>query len=608
MKRERTLNLAWPLVVLLAVLLLGGGAWGVGAILFEDPATRKSYPSKTVAGYLGAASGGLVEVQTMAQPTQGQVLIAGCGTDTATGTATVTCARFGASASGLPSGTPGQVPTISAVTATGTVTATATQTSTGTGTVTYTLTSTGTVTTTATEYTATNGTVDFDPLGIYYVSSAPSEGTLEGPGDPSSGRWARSVSSYTGGLRYLYYEGTCSSGNDALIMDMTELGPLGLSTTLENNAIWPGGNWLADLRAKVDANGAGIRIEVWETGNGDVQWFNWTTDVFTNTSYNQIRKLTAAPERVPSNIPNVAKVKIKLYATCSSSTTVSVQVAHVENEYKSRIYSPMRRTWVSSGSVFEYSAGAEYGYKLSGYIFALESWRYNVEQDLLTIDEQKQDNISAGTPGQVVGYLGTGTSVTTSIGPVDREPVISGTPGQFVKFAGTGTATTTSKEAGYPGITSRSNFVQANMFTIAEGATTYSASYQAWLLADGSVQRVFGAFFLVPMDASSSTLTVRPAWTARATDSSSHSVRWVVYYSVMTDGASSGSSMTSAAFMSPAKAHTANYFYLEDGTTITASAGSIVKLAVERTGNDWADTYIGDVALLGLRVDYTSSL
>lgn len=141
MKRERTLNLAWPLVALLAVLLLGGGAWGVGAILFEDPATRKSYPSKTVAGYLGVGDGGLVELQNAPRPKQGQVLVAGCGTNTAAGTNTATCAQFVDSPSGLPSGTPGQVAGIKTVT------------------VSTTTTGTSTATASATAYQAVNGTL-----------------------------------------------------------------------------------------------------------------------------------------------------------------------------------------------------------------------------------------------------------------------------------------------------------------------------------------------------------------------------------------------------------------------------------------------------------------
>lgn len=124
-----------------ALLLLGGLLFGsrvvhaIGGYLFEDPITHKSYPNKTVAGYLGVQSGGTVEVQTGSQPTEGQALIAGCGTASGTSTSTASCAQFRtlpASEPPLPAGTPGQVLGVTTITVSATTTSTATATAVGT--------------------------------------------------------------------------------------------------------------------------------------------------------------------------------------------------------------------------------------------------------------------------------------------------------------------------------------------------------------------------------------------------------------------------------------------------------------------------------------------
>lgn len=78
----------------LGCLLFAGLAWGFGSELFENPLTEKSYPNKTVAGFLGVESDGMVEVQTGPQPKQGEVLRGVCGTASGMGTNTVSCARF----------------------------------------------------------------------------------------------------------------------------------------------------------------------------------------------------------------------------------------------------------------------------------------------------------------------------------------------------------------------------------------------------------------------------------------------------------------------------------------------------------------------------------
>lgn len=576
MKRERIINLAWPLVVLLAVLLVGGGAWGVGAILFEDPATRKSYPNKTVAGFLGTTSG-TVDIQTMPQPTEGEVLTAGCGTSSATSTNTASCARFrpATGGSGLPSGTPGQVPTISAVTATGTVTATATQTSTGTGTVTYTLTSTGTVTTTATEYTAKS--LPPDPLGTLYLIEFTNEGELE----PMFTRWrAVELWSYITSRSLRQESGECSTGSDALIAAFNPDSIFGL-TNAEARTVFPAGDWTAKLRAKVNANGAAIRIEVYlDDGEGPTPWFNWTTDVFSNTDYAVVTKTTTQSEKL---VPYGSRIRqIKLYATCSTPTTVTIELNHPAED--SRIETPV----------------------------LVDSVHY---QDIIGMTDAlaNKANKIIGPEGKTACFYGDNPSNwTTVVTYCDREPVISGTPGQFVKFAGTGTSTTTSKEAGSPGLTTRKFTVKASDFAYGSGAASGNISTQmhVWTLRDGQQDYIYSTVLELPADYVSG-LTVSMIWMPSATDNTStNMVRWKIIAQALTAGASppynnrvdtwNGSQCGTGCQEGSVVKETAK--------ALTAfSSGTPYSISVMRDGHSAGDTYVGDVKWIGMEFSYTSS-
>jgi hypothetical protein len=594
MKRERIINLAWPLVVLLAVLLLGGGAWGVGAILFEDPATRKSYPNKTVAGYLGAASGGLVEVQTMAQPTQGQVLIAGCGTDTATGTATVTCARFGASASGLPSGTPGQVPTIRADTSTGIVTATATQTATGTATsAVYTHTATGTVTGTGTHYVAEYTPPDI--RGTYFLRWVE---IGEYGNFPAWQRWGslawRDAVSFPANHAL---SGTCSSGVQALI------GHFKFDSNVNGNKddgrpLIPAGDWVFKLRAKVNANAATLRVMVMDHYGtpiaSDHLILDVSTDSFSNTSYQTITKRVSMPEIWREQFTNTNSLEFLVYANCEPSTTVSIELN--DPSISSRIETPLTFDEIQQSDV-------------NGLVASLDGLNTSINS---LYDGKSGLPYNAAAGDVLCKSSNTNPYYIIEACSPQPEPKISGVPGQFVKFAGTGTSTTTSKEAGLPGLTTRKFTVKASDFAYGSGAASGNISTQmhVWTLRDGQQDYIYSTVLELPADYVSG-LTVSMIWMPSATDNTStNTVRWKIIAQALTAGASppynnrvdtwNGSQCGTGCQEGSVVKETAK--------ALTAfSSGTPYSISVMRDGHSAGDTYVGDVKWIGMEFSYTSS-
>lgn len=374
-------------IFLVVGLVLGGAtaAWGIGRQLFENPATETNYANKIASG----------------TPVPGYVPVAGYCTGTATGTGTTDRQCWKPIPSGLPTGTPGQVPQVANKTGTVTITATGTQTS-----------ATATATTTETEYAAASIN---DPMGTLFLAAYANEGVYPIALRMRSLMWGGQLG--TGIYPVTEYSGTCSTGSDALLVTF----PVGNyeQQKAEQLALFPGGEWVAKLRAKVNANGAAIRIQInLSVGEGSIPWFNWTTGVFANTTYQTIRKSTVQPESIQAASSSI--YSISLYATCSTSTTVTVEIndANLTNRIESPVVTdPLRMQDVPD---------------LVGSLSTLDTWK---------------EQVTYGLPGQVVGYTGTGTDLVSAKGPVDREPVTSGVPGQVVCYTGTGTSTTTSKAA-----------------------------------------------------------------------------------------------------------------------------------------------------------------
>lgn len=114
--------------------------------------------------------------------------------------------------------------------------------------------------------------------------------------------------------------------------------------------------------------------------------------------------------------------------------------------------------------------------------------------------------------------------------------------------------------------------------------------------------------FVMPIDASTATITVRPIWAPGATDAVSHAVAWRMAAKILT-GADVTAAGTAINWTGTSAARTVNVQVVEAGqatTAVTPTAGEIVRLALSRDGGAAGDTYVGDVNLISIRIDYTS--
>jgi hypothetical protein len=161
------------------------------------------------------------------------------------------------------------------------------------------------------------------------------------------------------------------------------------------------------------------------------------------------------------------------------------------------------------------------------------------------------------------------------------------------------------------GARSRSLFIDASMLRLdaAQGVKigTPPNAVDAVSLADGVTS---GAYcnFNMPVDVITGTVKIRPQWAPGTTDGVAHTVRWQRNIKIITaaDVTASGESI---AWTGDSAARTVNVEVLETGgtTTITPAANDRIRLEIQRLGADGADTYVGAVQLLGIRIDYQAN-
>jgi hypothetical protein len=127
-------------------------------------------------------------------------------------------------------------------------------------------------------------------------------------------------------------------------------------------------------------------------------------------------------------------------------------------------------------------------------------------------------------------------------------------------------------------------------------------------LIDGITSGAFCSF-MMPTDAATGTITIRPSWVPSASDATPHTVRWQMRILIL-----SGATITNAATAVPwtgvSAARTVNVEVLETGsasTGVTPAAGDRVWVEIQRVGGDGLDTYVGNVYLKGLRIDYSAT-
>jgi hypothetical protein len=127
-------------------------------------------------------------------------------------------------------------------------------------------------------------------------------------------------------------------------------------------------------------------------------------------------------------------------------------------------------------------------------------------------------------------------------------------------------------------------------------------------LADGLTS---GAYcnFTMPVDVITGTVTVRPMWAPGATDGTAHTVRWQMNIKVLNAGDVTAAG-TTVTWTGVSATRTVNVEVLETGqvsTGVSPVAGDRVRLEIQRLGADGADTYVGAVNLLGVRIDYAAN-
>lgn len=148
-------------------------------------------------------------------------------------------------------------------------------------------------------------------------------------------------------------------------------------------------------------------------------------------------------------------------------------------------------------------------------------------------------------------------------------------------------------------------------------ATTGSASPDLMTfatLADGATEGAYWKLF-IPKDWASGGITAIIHYAPAATDANAtHTIRWQTRVAEFVDGTTDYAvAETSAQFTGDAKARTTRVYYKEQAVALgggytPSAAGVIGKVAVYRIGANAADTYVGNVRLIGLELQYTSTL
>jgi hypothetical protein len=416
-------------------------------------------------------------------------------------------------------------------TVTGTVTNTLTNTATGTqtvgGTSVYTASATGIGTGTGTEAKWQGANV-YDPAGTFFLSSYNGEGSDV----PLWLRW-NEMGEMVGSQLPHSYSATCSTGSDGLIATIEPLIP-----QLVSRLRVPAGWWKAHLKTRVNANGAAIRVEVWHHGLSsiDMKLFDFTTDVFTSVAPSIISKEYL---RSAEDTGSPLRIFFKLYATCSTSTTVTLDLG--DSDFDSRIQSPFLGDRILASEVQQVGNAG------------------NTVQDVLTdFGNSRRTTRKFMIPAAQFEYISLAPRMTLGTAP--------------------------------------------NILSVIK-------------LEDGDTQYASAALVTIPADLATTSVSVVPVWAPAVTDTWAFAkIRWSLTHKVLqhyptpTDATAAGTTTVWSGYYCGNNC-TANYVQEYDGYTITGiNAGDTVMFSIARLGADAADTFVGDINLIGVRIEYTSSL
>lgn len=114
----------------------------------------------------------------------------------------------------------------------------------------------------------------------------------------------------------------------------------------------------------------------------------------------------------------------------------------------------------------------------------------------------------------------------------------------------------------------------------------------------------------VPDDWTSGVLTAQVFWAPSASDATPHAVRWAQDSKEKGAGVDITAAATSAGFTGASAAYTANICVADTATSIgiTPSAPGVpLTYALRRNGTNGADTYVGDVRVVAVRITYTAN-
>jgi hypothetical protein len=163
--------------------------------------------------------------------------------------------------------------------------------------------------------------------------------------------------------------------------------------------------------------------------------------------------------------------------------------------------------------------------------------------------------------------------------------------------------------------TTRAIFLEADQFNLngciaktlgAIGAGPIANKARGAFFADAITSGCITTF-VMPDDAQTALISIRPMWVPDTSDATPHTVRWqmIVLDITTADVTSAGTTIT---WTGGSAARTANVAVVDvyQATTgvVTIGAGDLVRIEIQRLGADGADTYVGGVVLLGLHIDY----
>jgi hypothetical protein len=140
---------------------------------------------------------------------------------------------------------------------------------------------------------------------------------------------------------------------------------------------------------------------------------------------------------------------------------------------------------------------------------------------------------------------------------------------------------------------------------------TVPNAVQAVALADAATQGCYWAI-AVPVDWASGSITVQPFWAPGATDAVAHTVRWSFTVKSVVSGGDATAAGTNVLVTGQSLAHAVGFIYgngeAQTDTTVTPTTiQDILMVNLRRIGADAADTYVGVVNLIGVRLRYTAN-